>query len=93
MTAVHRKSKSVNDFGVRGEHENEHVVISTLLQRYSQEMSTFLSFELTTATRMTEIIITTTVTEKTPIKINFWRKGIRTRQNITTGIEMTVLFD
>lgn len=41
-------------------------------------------------TRMMAMIITTTVTEKIPIKINFWRKGMRTCQSMRTGIEMTI---
>lgn len=41
-------------------------------------------------TRMMAMIITTTVTEKIPIKINFWRKGMRTCQSIMIGIEMTI---
>lgn len=36
------------------------------------------------------MIITTTVTEKIPIKINFWRKGMRTCQSMRIGIEMTI---
>ena len=40
-------------------------------------------------TRMMAVIITTTVKEKILIKINFWRKGMRTCQSMRIGIEMT----
>lgn len=66
-----------------------HVAISMLLQKYSQEMSAFSSIELTIATRTMAVIMTTIVTEKIPIRSNFWRKGMRTCQSIRTGIEMT----
>lgn len=42
------------------------------------------------ATRMMAMIITTIVAEKIPIKINFWRKGMRTCQRMRIGIEITI---
>ena len=67
-----------------------HVDTSMLLHKCSQDMSMDPSLGLTMATRMMAMIITTTVTEKILIKINFWRKGMRTCQSIRTGIEMTI---
>lgn len=41
-------------------------------------------------TRMIAVIITTTVTEKIPIKIDLRSREMRTCQSIKTGIEITV---
>lgn len=62
---------------------------STLLHTYSQDISIYPFSGLMMMTLMMAMIITTTVTEKIPIKINFWRKGMRTCQSIMIGIEMT----
>lgn len=53
-------------------------------------MSIYPFSSLIMATRMMAMIITTTVTEKIPIKINFWSKGMRTCQSMRIGIEMTI---
>ena len=63
---------------------------SRLLHKYSQDTSLKWVSGLTMVTLTMAVIITTTVREKIPININFWRKGMRTCQSKKIGIEMTI---